>query len=132
MRANTQRLNRLVLLAPPQELLLLKQKRDGAGGTDSRAAEAAGDLAAAAADEDAWESVGRKNKTAVTRAHQTLSGDKESPITSLFGGVQGSIVTRRGAKPSKTLEPFKHISLVRACSPVPGLMLLTRQCDRRR
>lgn len=63
--------------------------------------------------DESWVSVGRKNKTAVTRAHETLKTEQGTAITDLFGGVQSSIVMRRGATPSKTLEPFKILSLVR-------------------
>jgi hypothetical protein len=73
---------------------------------------------AAGDDDESWVSVGRKNKTAVTRAHAALRSEQSTAVSAVFGGVIGSIVTRRGATPSKTLEPFKILSLVRlrACA----------------
>ena len=69
--------------------------------------------AAAGDDDESWVSVGRKNKTAVTRAHEALRSEQSTAVSAVFGGVIASIVTRRGATPSKTLEPFKILSLVR-------------------
>ena len=78
--------------------------------------------AAAGDDDESWVSVGRKNKTAVTRAHEALRSEQSTAVSAVFGGVIGSIVTRRGATPSKTLEPFKILSLVRmrACMRMPA------------
>jgi len=90
------------------ELLLLKQRHSAATAPPQTAAEEAG---SGAGDEEAWVSVGRKNRTAVTRTHEALREEQESPVTQLFGGAFASVVTHRGAKPSKTLDPFQVISL---------------------
>ena len=92
-----------------QELLALKAKV-GTRLPDCEPAAAAG--AGDNNDDESWVSVGRKNKTAVTRAHEALKTEQVTAISELFGGICSSIVTRRGATPSKTLEPFKMLTLV--------------------
>jgi ubiquitin carboxyl-terminal hydrolase 10 len=94
------------------ELLALKSaggRATPSGGGSAAAADAP--PPAEAAEEEEWESVGRRNRSALTRSHEALSASAETPLTALFGGVLASVVSRRGARPSRTLEPFKLLSL---------------------
>lgn len=95
------------------ELLALKSAggRAAPSGDGSAAAAEAPPPAEAAEEEEEWESVGRRNRSALTRSHEALSASAETPLTALFGGVLASVVSRRGARPSRTLEPFKLLSL---------------------
>ena len=71
---------------------------DGAGGESS-------------SDWD-WEEVGKRNRSAVThRYNAILDSDRQSRISSIFGGLLRSTVRKRGAKPSVSIEPFIVLQL---------------------
>ena len=54
-----------------------------------------------------WEEVGKRNRSAVThRYNAILDSDRQSRISSIFGGLLRSTVRKRGAKPSVSIEPF--------------------------
>ncbi|CAM6116974.1 unnamed protein product [Calypogeia fissa] len=61
-------------------------------------------------EDDDWEMVGPKNRSAVTRTH-TFS---ESAITDIFGGQLRSVVKTKGNKASATVQPFLvlHLDIV--------------------
>ncbi|KAH8959219.1 hypothetical protein BDL97_06G067900 [Sphagnum fallax] len=56
----------------------------------------------AAVDDDDWETVGPKNRTALTRVHLSI----KSPLSDIFGGQLCSIVKTKGNKASATVQPF--------------------------
>lgn len=58
-------------------------------------------------DEDAWEHVGKKNKTSTLRK----SVIEESLVKHIFGGVLRSSVHQKGKKESTTLQPFFTLQL---------------------
>lgn len=59
------------------------------------------------AEDDDWETVGPKNKSAVTRT-QTF---KPSELSDIFGGQLRSVVKARGKKASATVQPFLLLHL---------------------
>ncbi|KAG7031858.1 Ubiquitin carboxyl-terminal hydrolase 24, partial [Cucurbita argyrosperma subsp. argyrosperma] len=61
----------------------------------------------ASAEDDEWETVGRKNKTAVMRTQSFVP----SELTEIFGGQLTSMVKVRGNKPSATGQPFFSLHL---------------------
>ncbi|KAL0413650.1 UNVERIFIED_CONTAM: Ubiquitin carboxyl-terminal hydrolase 24, partial [Sesamum radiatum] len=58
-------------------------------------------------EDDEWETVGPKNKSAVTRTQTFLP----SELSSIFGGQLRSVVKARGNKPSATVQPFLLLHL---------------------
>ncbi|KAK9273904.1 hypothetical protein L1049_018716 [Liquidambar formosana] len=58
-------------------------------------------------DDDNWETVGRKNKTAVTRTQSFFP----SKLSAIFGGQLRSVVKARGSKASVTIQPFLLLHL---------------------
>lgn len=74
---------------------------------------------------DEWEEVGRRNKTAITRTHDTTT----SRMMQIFGGHLRSVVKTAGAKPSATVQPFTlmplNISPESVHSVEDALMLMT-------
>ncbi|KAG6478754.1 hypothetical protein ZIOFF_062198 [Zingiber officinale] len=59
------------------------------------------------ADEDGWETVGPKNKSAVTRTQSFVP----SRLTTIFGGQLRSLVKTTGNKASATIQPFLLLHL---------------------
>ncbi|CAN6226426.1 unnamed protein product [Urochloa humidicola] len=59
------------------------------------------------ADDDAWETVGRKNKSAIVRTQSFVP----SELSSIFGGQLQSVVKATGNKASATVQPFLLLHL---------------------
>ncbi|KAJ6714000.1 UBIQUITIN CARBOXYL-TERMINAL HYDROLASE [Salix viminalis] len=59
------------------------------------------------AEEDEWETVGPKNKSAVTRTQSFIP----SELNDIFGGQLRSVVKARGNKASATVQPFLLLHL---------------------
>ncbi|GJM96818.1 hypothetical protein PR202_ga13686 [Eleusine coracana subsp. coracana] len=53
-------------------------------------------------DDDAWETVGRKNKSAIVRTQSFVP----SELSAIFGGQLQSVVKAQGNKASATVQPF--------------------------
>lgn len=58
-------------------------------------------------EDDEWETVGPKNKSAVTRTQNFVP----SELRSIFGGLLRSVVTAKGNRPSATVQPFLLLHL---------------------
>ncbi|KAM7502497.1 hypothetical protein LguiB_001401 [Lonicera macranthoides] len=58
-------------------------------------------------DDDNWETVGPKNKTAITRTQSFIP----SKLSVIFGGQLRSVVKARGNKASATIQPFLLLHL---------------------
>ncbi|KAH6791612.1 ubiquitin-specific protease 24 [Perilla frutescens var. hirtella] len=58
-------------------------------------------------EDDNWETVGPRNKTAITRTQSFLP----SKLSSIFGGQLRSVVKARGNKASATIQPFLLLHL---------------------
>ncbi|KAF8022239.1 hypothetical protein BT93_G2394 [Corymbia citriodora subsp. variegata] len=58
-------------------------------------------------EDDEWETVGRKNKSAVTRTQSFVP----SELSDIFGGQLNSVVRARGNKASATVQPFLLLHL---------------------
>ncbi|KAG8079482.1 hypothetical protein GUJ93_ZPchr0007g5813 [Zizania palustris] len=58
-------------------------------------------------DDDAWETVGRKNKSAIMRTQSFVP----SELTAIFGGQLQSSVKATGNKASVTIQPFRLLHL---------------------
>ncbi|XP_039143233.1 ubiquitin carboxyl-terminal hydrolase 24-like isoform X1 [Dioscorea cayenensis subsp. rotundata] len=58
-------------------------------------------------EEDGWETVGRKNRSAVTRTQKFLP----SELSAIFGGQLRSVVKARGNRASATVQPFLLLHL---------------------
>uniref|UniRef100_A0A0E0QCA6 Ubiquitin carboxyl-terminal hydrolase n=2 Tax=Oryza TaxID=4527 RepID=A0A0E0QCA6_ORYRU len=58
-------------------------------------------------DDDAWETVGKKNKSAIMRSQSFVP----SELTAIFGGQLQSCVKATGNKASVTVQPFRLIHL---------------------
>ncbi|KAI5054926.1 hypothetical protein GOP47_0030437 [Adiantum capillus-veneris] len=78
------------------ELLRLDGRKQTGNGTASEASE-----------EDDWETVGPKNRTAVIRTHTFC----KSALTDIFGGELCSVVKTKGSKASATVQPFLVLHL---------------------
>lgn len=61
----------------------------------------------AVVDDEEWEIVGPKNKSALTRTHMTI----KSPLSDIFGGQLCSVVKAKGNKASATVQPFLVLHL---------------------
>ncbi|GKU97675.1 hypothetical protein SLEP1_g10785 [Rubroshorea leprosula] len=59
------------------------------------------------AEDDEWETVGPKNKSAVTRTQSIV----RSELSDIFGGRLRSVVKAKGNKDSATVEPFRLLHL---------------------
>uniref|UniRef100_A0A453AT72 ubiquitinyl hydrolase 1 n=1 Tax=Aegilops tauschii subsp. strangulata TaxID=200361 RepID=A0A453AT72_AEGTS len=58
-------------------------------------------------DDDAWETVGRKNKSAIMRTQSFVPSD----LSAIFGGKLQSVVKAAGNKASATVQPFLLLHL---------------------
>lgn len=65
-------------------------------------------------DDDAWETVCSRNKSAITRRQSLLP----SKLSAIFGGQLRSVVKARGTKASHTIEPFLLLHLNICPDPV--------------
>ncbi|KAL3530011.1 hypothetical protein ACH5RR_009333 [Cinchona calisaya] len=65
-------------------------------------------------DNDPWETVGPKNKTAITRTQSFVP----SKLSAIFGGQLKSVVKARGSKASATIQPFLLLHLNICPEPV--------------
>ncbi|KAL4592195.1 hypothetical protein LXL04_005182 [Taraxacum kok-saghyz] len=65
-------------------------------------------------DDDSWETVGPKNKTAITRTQSFIP----SKLSQIFGGQLRSVVKARGNKASATIQPFLLLHLNICPDPV--------------
>lgn len=65
-------------------------------------------------DDDNWETVGPKNKTAITRTQSFIP----SKLSEIFGGQLKSVVKARGNKASATIQPFLLLHLNICPEPV--------------
>lgn len=65
-------------------------------------------------DDDNWETVGPKNKTAITRTQSFIP----SKLSVIFGGQLRSVVKARGSKASATIQPFLLLHLNICPEPV--------------
>lgn len=65
-------------------------------------------------DDDHWETVGLKNKTAITRTQSFVP----SKLSAIFGGQLRSVVKARGSKASATIQPFLLLHLNICPEPV--------------
>jgi ubiquitin C-terminal hydrolase len=82
------------------ELLKLEGRDlNASGGRKLSAATVSGD--------DDWETVGPKNRTAITRTQTFM----ESELSAIFGGQLRSVVKSRGNKASATVQPFMLLPL---------------------
>ncbi|KGN50463.1 ubiquitin carboxyl-terminal hydrolase 24 [Cucumis sativus] len=81
------------------ELLKLDGKSSSTNGGKS--------FVVASAEDDEWETVGRKNRTAVMRTQSFVP----SELSEIFGGQLTSMVKAKGNKPSATLQPFLSLHL---------------------
>ncbi|XP_015881911.3 ubiquitin carboxyl-terminal hydrolase 24 [Ziziphus jujuba] len=59
------------------------------------------------AEDDEWETVGRRNRSAVTRTQSFVP----SELSAIFGGQLRSLVKARGTKASATVQPFLLLHL---------------------
>ncbi|XP_059665342.1 ubiquitin carboxyl-terminal hydrolase 24-like isoform X2 [Cornus florida] len=64
--------------------------------------------------DDNWETVGPKNKTAITRTHSFIP----SKLSEIFGGKLKSVVKARGSKASATIQPFLLLHLNISPDPI--------------
>ncbi|KAK1678197.1 hypothetical protein QYE76_039045 [Lolium multiflorum] len=64
-------------------------------------------MVVSASDDDAWETVGRKNKSAIMRTQSLVP----SELSAIFGGELQSMVKAAGNKPSATIQPFLLLHL---------------------
>ncbi|KAM0901629.1 hypothetical protein ACQ4PT_019859 [Festuca glaucescens] len=64
-------------------------------------------MVVSASDDDAWETVGRKNKSAIMRTQSFVP----SELSAIFGGQLQSMVKAAGNKPSATVQPFLLLHL---------------------
>ncbi|KAL6657119.1 hypothetical protein ACP70R_004899 [Stipagrostis hirtigluma subsp. patula] len=64
-------------------------------------------LVVSSADDDAWETVGKKNKSAVVRTQSFVP----SELSAIFGGQLQSVVKAEGNKASATVQPFMLLHL---------------------
>eukprot|EP00250_Pteridium_aquilinum_P020305 c24779_g1_i1 orf=158-2008(-) len=64
-------------------------------------------MPAVANEEDDWETVGPKNRTAVVRTHTF----RKSALSDIFGGELCSVVKTKGSKASATVQPFLVLHL---------------------
>lgn len=65
-------------------------------------------------DDESWETVGPKNKTAITRTQSFIP----SKLSEIFGGQLKSVVKARGNKASATIQPFLLLHLNICPDPV--------------
>ncbi|KAA8528063.1 hypothetical protein F0562_035068 [Nyssa sinensis] len=65
-------------------------------------------------DDDSWETVGPRNKTAITRTQSFIP----SKLSVIFGGQLRSVVKARGSKASATIQPFLLLHLNICPEPV--------------
>lgn len=64
-------------------------------------------LVSSSEDDDEWETVGRKNKSAVTRTQSFVP----SELSAIFGGELRSVVKTKGNKDSATIQPYLLLHL---------------------
>ncbi|KAF3943714.1 hypothetical protein CMV_029752 [Castanea mollissima] len=81
------------------ELLILEGQSSSINGNKSSVV--------SSAEDDEWETVGRKNKSAVTRTQSFVP----SELSDIFGGQLRSLVKASGKKPSATVQPFLLLHL---------------------
>ncbi|KAF9686412.1 hypothetical protein SADUNF_Sadunf03G0155900 [Salix dunnii] len=81
------------------ELLKLEGQSSGTNGFKTSAF--------SSTEEDEWETVGPKNKSAVTRTQSIIP----SELSDIFGGQLRSVVKARGSKASATVQPFLLLHL---------------------
>ena len=76
-------------------------------GTDLTSSGGNNLLLVTVSEDDDWETVGPKNRTAVTRTQSFM----ESELSGIFGGQMRSVVKSRGNKASATVQPFLLLHL---------------------
>ncbi|KAJ0251775.1 Ubiquitin carboxyl-terminal hydrolase 24 [Hirschfeldia incana] len=81
---------------------LLKLKEDSPKLTGSKSS-----VLSSASDDDEWETVGPKNKSAVTRTQSFVP----SELSDIFGGELRSVVKAQGNKDSATVQPYLLLHL---------------------
>ncbi|KAE8686349.1 Ubiquitin carboxyl-terminal hydrolase 24 [Hibiscus syriacus] len=81
------------------ELVKLQGQSDSSNGVRSSLV--------SSAEDDEWETVGPKNKSAVTRTQSFLP----SELSDIFGGQLRSVVKAKGNKPSATVQPYLLLHL---------------------
>ncbi|XP_074274188.1 ubiquitin carboxyl-terminal hydrolase 24-like [Silene latifolia] len=81
------------------ELLKLGGQFSGMGGNKSSLV--------SSSDDDEWETVGPKNKSAVTRTQSFVP----SELSAIFGGELNSVVKAKGNKDSATVQPYLLLHL---------------------
>jgi ubiquitin carboxyl-terminal hydrolase 10 len=67
---------------------------------------------------DEWKEVGPKNKSCITRRHQSTVAEPSTPISAMFQGQIRSCVSHTAAEPTATLQPFFTLQLDIQCADV--------------
>ncbi|KAK9757251.1 hypothetical protein RND81_01G151800 [Saponaria officinalis] len=77
------------------------------GGQDSSMGAKKSSLVSSSDEDDEWETVGPKNKSAVTRTQSIVS----SELSAIFGGELKSVVKAKGNRASATIQPYLLLHL---------------------